>query len=55
MAVLERAIRDPEQIEARIAWGMYAYYGPRLREDPRLQPIFRRLGYPEITATGIAR
>jgi serine/threonine-protein kinase len=48
MAVLQRAVQDPEQHEARIAWGMYAYYGPRLREDPRLQPIFRALGYPAI-------
>lgn len=54
-AVLERAVRNPEQVEARIAWGMYAYYGPRLREDARLQPIFRRLGYPEVASAGSAR
>jgi serine/threonine-protein kinase len=48
IAVLQRAVQDPEQHEARIAWGMYAYYGPRLRELPRLQPIFRALGYPAI-------
>ncbi|MBY0489254.1 MAG: protein kinase [Gemmatimonadaceae bacterium] len=52
LAVFERAIRDPEMIEARVAWGMYAYYGPRLREDPRLQPLFRQLGYPEVASTG---
>ncbi|WP_310570511.1 FlgO family outer membrane protein [Gemmatimonas sp.] len=48
VAVMERAARDPEQIEVRFAWGMYAYLGPRLRGDPRLQPVFRTLGYPEV-------
>lgn len=52
IAVMERAARDPEQIEVRFAWGMYAYLGPRLRADPRLLPVFRALGYPDVAGTG---
>ena len=47
IAVLERAARDPEQFDASSAWGLYALLGPRLRADPRLQPTFRALGFPE--------
>ena len=47
IAVLERAARDPEQFDASSAWGMYALLGPRLRADPRLQPTFRALKFPE--------
>ena len=51
VAVMERAVRDPRQQEARQAWGMYAYLGPRLRADPRLQPTFRALGFPDVRAS----
>ncbi|MBL0169855.1 MAG: hypothetical protein IPP90_03850 [Gemmatimonadaceae bacterium] len=47
IAVLDRASRDRGQVEARFAWGIYAFRGPRLRADPRLQPAFRALGYLE--------
>jgi tetratricopeptide (TPR) repeat protein len=55
IAVLDRVARDPEQIEARNTWATYAMLGPRLIEDPRLQPGFRRLGFPEVTSPGSAR
>ncbi|WP_373063350.1 hypothetical protein [Gemmatimonas sp.] len=51
VAVVERAVRDPRQVEARSAWGMYALLGPCLRVDPRLNPAFRALGYPDVTAS----
>ena len=54
-AVMDRVAGDPEQIEARNTWAMYAILGPRLREDPRLQPTFRRLGFPDVTSPGGAR
>ena len=47
-----RAARDPELIEVRFAWSMYAYLGPRLRADPRLQPVVRALGYPDVAEAG---
>jgi eukaryotic-like serine/threonine-protein kinase len=55
LAVMDRVAGDPEQIEARNTWAMYATLGPRLREDSRLQPAFRRLGFPEVTSPGSAR
>ncbi len=55
VAVVDRVARDPEQIEARNTWTIFSNLGPRLREDPRLQPSFRRLGYPEVASAGSAR
>ena len=49
IAVLESAARDPEQVEASSAWAVYSLLGPRLRADPRLEPAFRKLGFPETT------
>ncbi len=46
IAVMDRASRDPEQLEARSPWGMFALLGSKLRGDPRLLPIFRALHYP---------
>jgi len=46
VAVMERAVRDPRQVDARSSFAMYALLGPRLRADPRLKPSFRALGFP---------
>ncbi len=55
VAVVDRVARDPEQIEARNTWTIFSNLGQRLREDPRLQPSFRRLGYPDVAGAGSAR
>jgi len=51
VAVMERAVQDPRQVDARSAFAVYALLGPRLRADPRLQPTFRALGYPDVRAS----
>jgi len=51
MAVMERAVHDSRQVDARSASAMYALLGPRLRADPRLQPTLRALGYSDVTAS----
>ena len=48
IAAFDGFTRDPGQLDARAAaYAMYPLLGPRLRTDARLQPKFRKLGYPE--------
>ena len=46
IAVLEGFARDSTQVDANAAYMMYPLLGVRMSVDPRLQPSFRKLGYP---------
>ncbi|CAN5636818.1 hypothetical protein BH23GEM3_BH23GEM3_02750 [soil metagenome] len=46
--VFERYSRDPGYHDYDEPWFMYALLGPRMANDARLQPSFRRLGYPVV-------
>jgi eukaryotic-like serine/threonine-protein kinase len=46
--VFERYSRDPGYHDYDAPGFMYALLGPRMASDARLQPSFRRLGYPVV-------